>query len=135
MRHVSSGRVGPRGLGVAFLSGTLVLSDTLRSGFADVFVDANAGIDAVVRGDTALGADLSAQTRLVDSALVDDLADVRGAAVVTPEVRTGANSGPATGAPSAAADPQRWGRAGSTSPTCAATISWKGDRREPPARW
>ena len=34
-------------LGVAFLSGTLALGDTLRANFADLFTQANAGTDAV----------------------------------------------------------------------------------------
>src|SRR5690606_10597318 len=36
-------------LGVAFLAGTLVLGDTMRSGFSDLFAEANAGTDALVR--------------------------------------------------------------------------------------
>ena len=39
-------------LGVGFLSGTLVLADTLREGFGTAFEDANEGIDAVVRDET-----------------------------------------------------------------------------------
>ena len=36
-------------LGVAFLSGTLVLGDTMQTGFGDMFSEANAGTDAVDR--------------------------------------------------------------------------------------
>ena len=36
-------------LGVAFLVGTLVLGDTMRAGFDDLFTEVNAGTDAVVR--------------------------------------------------------------------------------------
>jgi putative ABC transport system permease protein len=36
-------------LAVAFQAGTLILSDTLRANFDDLFADANAGTDAVVR--------------------------------------------------------------------------------------
>ena len=39
-------------LGVAFLAGTLVLGDTLRSSFDDLFADATAGTDVVVRNAT-----------------------------------------------------------------------------------
>ena len=35
-------------LGIAFLSGTLVLGDTLKANFDDLFTEANAGIDTVV---------------------------------------------------------------------------------------
>ncbi|KDN86613.1 ABC transporter substrate-binding protein [Kitasatospora cheerisanensis KCTC 2395] len=41
-------------LGVAFLTGTMVLGDTLRANFDTLFADANAGTDAVVRSADAL---------------------------------------------------------------------------------
>ena len=41
-------------LGVSFLSGALALGDTLRSNFDQLFANANAGTDAVVRSATAL---------------------------------------------------------------------------------
>ena len=41
-------------IGVAFLAGTLVLGDTMRSGFGNLFAEANAGTDAVVRSATRL---------------------------------------------------------------------------------
>ena len=44
-------------LGVAFLAGTLVLGDTLRANFDDLFTEANAGTDAVVRSATSIDAD------------------------------------------------------------------------------
>ena len=42
-------------LGVAFLAGTLVLGDTLRNNFDNLFADVNAGTDVVVRNATDLG--------------------------------------------------------------------------------
>ena len=42
-------------LGVAFLTGTLVLGDTLRRNFDTLFTDVNAGTDVVVRNATDLG--------------------------------------------------------------------------------
>ena len=47
-------------LGVAFLSGTLVLGDTMTDGFGNMFTEANAGTDALVRSSTrsALGSDM-----------------------------------------------------------------------------
>ena len=39
-------------LGVAFLAGTLVLGDTLRSGFGDLFGEVNADTDVVIRSAT-----------------------------------------------------------------------------------
>src|ERR687892_212965 len=47
-------------LGVAFLSGTLVLGDTMETGFGDMFAEANAGTDAVVRSSTEVGSGDSA---------------------------------------------------------------------------
>ncbi|WAL70981.1 ABC transporter permease [Kitasatospora sp. YST-16] len=41
-------------LGVAFLTGTMVLGDTLRANFDTLFADANAGTDAVVRSAEVL---------------------------------------------------------------------------------
>jgi putative ABC transport system permease protein len=48
-------------LGVAFLSGTLVLGDTLTGGFGDAFAEANEGTDAIVRNETELASDDLAQ--------------------------------------------------------------------------
>ncbi len=43
-------------LGIAFLSGTLVLGDTLRANFDTLFADANAGTDALVRSASTIEA-------------------------------------------------------------------------------
>ncbi len=71
-------------LGVAFLSGTLVLGDTMRSGFGDMFTEANAGTDAVVRSATEVGEDDFTERGLIDARVVDDLARVEGVAAVVP---------------------------------------------------
>ena len=42
-------------LGVAFMTGTLVLTDTLDRTFTGLFADANAGVDAYVRSDRSVG--------------------------------------------------------------------------------
>ena len=44
-------------LGVAFMSGTLVLTDTIGRTFDDLFADVNAGTDAFVRGEAAFTVD------------------------------------------------------------------------------
>src|SRR4051794_23291929 len=41
-------------LGVAFVAGTLVLTDTVQRTFDDLFADVNRGTDAVVREKTSL---------------------------------------------------------------------------------
>ena len=73
-------------LGVAFLSGTLVLGDTMETGFGDMFSEANAGTDAVVRSATEVGdEDVSERGRL-DTSVVDDVAAVDGVATAVPEI-------------------------------------------------
>ena len=49
-------------IGVAFLVATLVLGDSMRSGFDTFFTDAYAGTDLVVRNDTSIGSDDDVQT-------------------------------------------------------------------------
>jgi putative ABC transport system permease protein len=51
-------------LGVAFLSGTLLLSDTLRTNFANLFAQANGRTDVIVRGAVKYGSDTRANTRV-----------------------------------------------------------------------
>lgn len=72
--------------GIAFLSGTMVLSDTMRAGFETMFGQANAGIDAVVRGEATIGAEMGGQTAQVDAALLDDIRAVDGVATAAAEV-------------------------------------------------
>src|ERR687883_748823 len=79
-------------LGVAFLSGTLVLSDTLRSNFDVLFADANAGTDAVVRSTNTIQASRPGpggsdrQRGLIDAALVEVVAGVDGIGPPLPPV-------------------------------------------------
>ncbi|HEX2274579.1 MAG TPA: ABC transporter permease [Acidimicrobiales bacterium] len=73
-------------LGVAFLSGTLALSDTLRANFDELFADASAGTDVVVRSATeiSVAGDRGPDTRqrgLVDASLVERLWGVEGVEV------------------------------------------------------
>ncbi|HEV2761132.1 MAG TPA: FtsX-like permease family protein, partial [Acidimicrobiales bacterium] len=78
-------------LGIAFLSGTLVLGDTLRANFDTLFADANAGTDAIVRSASAIeadggrGPDLDGRT-LIPSALADRLRSVPGVAASEPSI-------------------------------------------------
>ena len=73
-------------LGVAFLSGTLVLGDTMETGFGDMFAEANAGTDAVVRSSTEVGSGDSTERGLLDAAVVEDIAGVDGVAAAVPEI-------------------------------------------------
>jgi putative ABC transport system permease protein len=73
-------------LGVAFLAGTLVLGDTMETGFGDMFNEANAGTDAVVRSSTEVGDDDITERGLLDASVVDDIAAVDGVDVAVPEI-------------------------------------------------
>ena len=73
-------------LGVAFLSGTLVLGDTMETGFGDMFSEANAGTDAVVRSATEVGDEDVSERGLLDASVVDDVAAVDGVATAVPEI-------------------------------------------------
>jgi putative ABC transport system permease protein len=70
-------------LGVAFMAGTLVLTDTITETFNGLFANVYKGTDAVVRGtslfDGPRGA--GAQRPRVDASLVDAVRAVKGAAV------------------------------------------------------
>jgi putative ABC transport system permease protein len=76
-------------LGVAFLAGTLVLGDTLRGNFDDLFTEANAGTDVVVRHESRLSTDPGepdSQRGLIDASAVDTVRGVDGVAAAAPTV-------------------------------------------------
>ncbi|MFC9394753.1 FtsX-like permease family protein [Streptomyces sp. NPDC057027] len=75
-------------LGVAFLTGTLVMGDTLRASFDSMFTSATRGTDAIVRSATTVTAAGEAQgTRgPVDAALAERLARVPGVAAAAPRI-------------------------------------------------
>ena len=78
-------------LGVAFLSGTLVLGDTLRANFDTLFAGANAGTDAVVRSPSIISAGGgrgpdAEQRALVPAALAARLRAVDGVAAAEPSI-------------------------------------------------
>ena len=75
-------------LGVAFIAGTLVLTDTITKTFDDLFTDALADTDAMVRAEASFEdpngfGDLRGR---VDASLVDEVADVEGVAVASGDV-------------------------------------------------
>ena len=71
-------------LGVAFLAGTLVLGDTLRANFDDLFAEVNAGTDVIVRNSTDLGIEADEPRGLIDGGLVDRVAAVDGVEAAEP---------------------------------------------------
>ncbi len=72
--------------GVAFLTGTLVLGDTMTAGFSDLFAETNAGTDAMVRNATEVGESEFTERGLVDVSVADDIAAVPGVAAVAPVI-------------------------------------------------
>ena len=74
-------------LGVAFLTATLVLSDSARAGFRTAFAEANAGTDALVRSETRLTAADQDVPTPVDAVLLETVARVDGVAAVAPSVQ------------------------------------------------
>jgi putative ABC transport system permease protein len=70
-------------VGVAFVSGTFVLSDTMSRAFDQLFTGLTSGTDVVVRGRSAYdtGAATMAQPRPLDQRLVEEVGQVPGVAV------------------------------------------------------
>lgn len=72
-------------LGIAFLTGTLVLRDSATAGFSTAFSSANAGIDAVVRNADDLSTSDGPRAP-IDASVAEDIATVDGVAAVAPTV-------------------------------------------------
>ena len=75
-------------LGVAMISGTYILTDTVQSAFTNLLIDSYAGTDAVVTGK---GLDISIDGEKppsppVDASLLDDVRGVDGVALATGSV-------------------------------------------------
>jgi putative ABC transport system permease protein len=67
-------------LGVAFMAGTLVLTDTIGRSFDGLFANANAGTDVYVRGETAFAGEMGDERARLDADLVDTVASLDGVA-------------------------------------------------------
>jgi putative ABC transport system permease protein len=68
-------------VGVAFLSGALILGDTLSQNFTRLFTDVSAGTDVVVRSSTDLNPnDVIDQRGLIPASTVDEVGRVPGVA-------------------------------------------------------
>ena len=78
-------------LGVGFMAGTFVLTDTVSASFDTIFTEAFAGLDAQVRGKTAFEADAfdgGEQRPDIDPAVADQIRQVDGVAVAEPVVQS-----------------------------------------------
>ncbi len=73
-------------LGVALLTGTLVLSDTLRRSIDQFFVTADQGTDVVVRNATNVSDSAGGPRDLIDQGLTDQIRQLPGVAVAEPAV-------------------------------------------------
>ena len=65
-------------LGVAFLSGTLILTDTMQTAFDRLFAKVSAGTDAVVRQESAFASGASGAHRPVPAGVLDAIHRVDG---------------------------------------------------------
>ncbi len=74
-------------LGVAFVVGTFVLTDTIRAAFGSLFADANRGTDVVVRARSSFSGGLIGERPRVDEAVLDRVAEVPGVAATAGRVR------------------------------------------------
>lgn len=67
-------------LGVAFLSGTMVLNDTIKRTFDNLFADVNKGTDAALRSKSKLETDFGTQRQRIPASLVGRVGRVDGVA-------------------------------------------------------
>lgn len=75
-------------LGVAFMAGTLVLTDTVQRSFDDLFADVNDGTDAVVRGESSQSSTESGEQRArIDASVIETVAAVDGVAAAEGQVQ------------------------------------------------
>jgi len=69
-------------LGVAFVSGTYVFTDSIKASFTKLFNDVNSGVDLWVKGVAEFGF----TSPLIDEELVDQVAEIPGVVVSAPSV-------------------------------------------------
>jgi putative ABC transport system permease protein len=75
-------------LGVAFMSGTQILTDTMGKTFDGIFEDANQGVDVVVRRASAVDSAFEAEVReRVDTATLDRIAAIDGVDVAAGSIQ------------------------------------------------
>src|ERR687891_2403106 len=75
-------------LGVSLMAGTLVLTDTIRKTFDDLFADVNRGTDVYVRGVTQFESSFGDTPRpRLDDSIVEDIEATDGVAIAEPSVQ------------------------------------------------
>ncbi|HEX2149545.1 MAG TPA: ABC transporter permease, partial [Actinomycetota bacterium] len=65
-------------LGVAFVAGTFVLTDTMNSAFDNLFSDVNEGLDVIVRSESEFESQFGGSRQPIPDTLVDTVAGVDG---------------------------------------------------------
>jgi len=76
-------------LGVAFLAGTLLLSDTLRANFGTLFTQANGSTDVIIRSATKIsGGSGTSQRTGIEAALVPQIRAIAGVADAQPYIES-----------------------------------------------
>ena len=65
-------------LGVAFMAGTMVLTDTMEKTFDGVISTANDGTDVIVRQGEAIDGDFTGARERIDASIVERVAAVEG---------------------------------------------------------
>jgi putative ABC transport system permease protein len=73
-------------LGVALLAGTMVLGDTLKANFDELFQSSLGNADAVVRSANTLDTDGEFAQDLIDGSMADELAAMDGVDTVVPQI-------------------------------------------------
>ena len=73
-------------LGVAFMAGSMVFTDTMRAAMNGVFSNAERGTDAVVRGSATIDTYVGTGHKPLPDTLGGDIADIDGVAGVAPRV-------------------------------------------------
>ncbi|HEY6533033.1 MAG TPA: FtsX-like permease family protein [Acidimicrobiales bacterium] len=74
-------------LGVAFMTGTQVLTSSVSDSFDEVFTNVYADIDVVVRSSSEVDTPLGTQRARIDEAVIPDVAGVDGVAAAEGQVR------------------------------------------------
>jgi putative ABC transport system permease protein len=75
-------------LGVGFVAGTYVLTDTMNKTFTDLFEQTSAGVDVYVHGETAFEDSSSGINPPIDEGIVDTVREVPGVAKAEGSVQT-----------------------------------------------
>jgi len=75
-------------LSVAFMAGTQVLGDTVRASLGEIWSDAYARVDVVVRSDRTVGLDDRGTRDRLDASLVDRVAALPGVAAVEGSIQS-----------------------------------------------